>query len=203
MTRDLTKLLLFPTLSWSSMSSWEYAKKYNNQEEWYQQYVLGIKNPSNSTMEAGTEIGQKLWSDSTFLPEVPRPSIYEYEIKNKIHHISIIGHLDGWSSYSKELLEYKTSVRETRWTQSAVHEWGQITFYCLLLWLKHKVRPEDIRIRLVAIPTDEHGDFSVKLSKRRKVKIFETNRTMRDLALFGIEIKKVHKEMQEYVDNHS
>lgn len=198
--RDLTAQLRFPTLSWSCMSSWYYAKKLNRPlDEWYNSYVLGIRGHSNATMLAGTWIGQKLCDDPNFLPEVPRPEIYEHDLVGKLGDINLRGHLDGWSPTTKQLLEFKTSTREDRWTQKEVDEWGQVTFYCLLLHLNYKILPEDIGIRLVAIPTDEHGDFEVRVSKHKKVKVFHTKRTTHDIIQFGREIKQVHKAMSEYV----
>lgn len=195
--RDLTKQLLFPTLSWSSVSSWEYAKKYNDRGSWYNQYVLGIRSEVNDTMKAGIEIGQKLVSNQKFLPKVPRPSIYEHTLKATVSGITITGHMDGWTPEKLELLEYKTSINRKRWTQKEVDKWGQITFYCLLLWLNDGIKPENIYIRLVAILTED-TDKGVKLSKSKEIKIFETKRTMTDIIKFISYLEKVFKEMNDY-----
>lgn len=197
--RDLTRSLLFPTLSWSSMSAWYYAEKQNKKHEWYDQYVLGKRSKMNSTMKAGIDIGHKLVADPKFLPEVPRPEIYEYSLKGLINEIYLIGHMDGWSMSKKELLEYKTSENENRWTQEEVDNWGQITFYTLLLWLHHKIKPEELSIKLIAIPTEQGGDFVTSLSKSKKIKVFKTKRTMIQMINFIIEIKRIHKEMSKFI----
>jgi hypothetical protein len=195
--RDLTKQLLFTTISWSSMNAFESYDK----EDWYKQYVLGERGDINPAMLAGIVIGERLATDPKYLPEVPRPQIYEYNVSDKFSKINITGHMDGWSYAKKELLEYKTTSSETRWTQKKVDDWGQLTFYCLLLYLKHDVRPETLKIKLVSIPVKMGGDFDVSRSKA-PIKIFETNRTMIDILNFMVRIKQVHKEMREYVDNY-
>lgn len=196
--RDLTKQLLFPTLSWSSVSCWEYCKKRNDRGTWYKQYVLGERMIPNATMLAGIEIGQKLCTHPKFLPEVPRPSIYEHTLKVMLGKIQLTGHMDGWTPEILDLLEYKTSMNKDRWTQKDVDNHGQLTFYCLLLWLNDGIKPEDIRIRLSAILTEEKGE-KVVLSKDKIVKTFETKRTMVDLVKFMSYLEKTYKEMNEYV----
>lgn len=191
--RDLTKQLLFPTLSWSSVSAWEW-----DREEWYDQYVLGNRIVPNATMLAGIKIGQKLCTHPKFLPVVPRPSIYEHTLKVMLGKIQLTGHMDGWTAEELILDEYKTSTNPKRWTQKKVDNHGQLTFYCLLLWLNDGIKPEDIRIRLSAILTEEKGE-KVVLSKDKIVKTFETKRTMVDLVKFMSYLEKVYNEMNEYV----
>lgn len=200
--RDLAKLLTFPTLSWSCISSWEYAIKYNKKHEWYKQYVLGERSPMNATMKAGVEIGHKLVADKNFLPEVPRPKIYEYSLKGRIGNIYLLGHMDGWTPIKKELLEFKTSENENRWTQDVVDTWGQIDMYCLLLYVNHNIKPEDLTIKLVAIPTENNGDFVTRVSKTKKIKIFKTKRTLIQIVNFMVKIKAIHKDMSEFVASY-
>jgi len=194
--RDLHTLLLFPKISWSSYSSFtDYDK-----DEWYNRYVLGIRSEPNSAMAFGVYVGERLVSDPLFLPEVPRPEIYELELKSKIGDIEIIGHLDGWSPETKELLEYKTTCNPNRWTQEKVDAWDQVTMYCLLLWQNYKIRPEDVTIRLTAIMGQEEED-SFEIHLTNEIKVFSTKRTMKDMLVFGSEIKHVHKEMQKFINN--
>ncbi len=194
--RDLNSELRFPTLSWSSYQAFtEY-----NKEEWYQKYVLGNRGHVNSAMQAGIEIGERLATSPKYLPEVPRPEIYEYTIKVKFGKINLRGHIDGWSPSSKTLVEYKTTQNKKRWDDKSVLKHGQIDFYCLLLFLKENIRPEELTISLVSIPVEMGGDFKVKRSKE-KIQIIPTKRTMIDILNFGVKLKQTFKEMQEYVDN--
>ena len=193
---DLTTQLLFPVLSWSSLQAFrDYDKN-----EWYKKFVLGIKGEINPFMQAGIEIGEKLATDPNYLPEVPRPEIYEHSWEDlvKLDGIKLTGHIDGWSPTFKQLLEYKTSVNRTKWTKESVKKHGQIDFYCLLLWLHDKIKPEEITIYLVDIPVEMSGEFIVKRSQE-PVQIIPTKRTMVDILKFASEIKKTYKEMQEFI----
>lgn len=191
---DLTTQLLFPTLSWSSFSAF---RDYDK-EEWYTRYVLGIKGPINPAMQAGIEIGERLATDPTYLPEVPRPEIYEHTIKVKFGKIMLTGHLDGWSPSSKTLLEYKTTQNKTKWTVESVKKHQQLDFYCLLLLLHDDIRPEEITMSLTAIPVTMSGDFKVERSSD-PIQTIPTTRTMMDILNFGVELRKVYKEMELFV----
>lgn len=196
--RDLNKLLLYPTLSWSSMNQFESYDK----EKWYNQYVLGKRMERiNEAIKFGKDIGERLATNKTFLPTVPRAPIYEEEIKAVFEGIPLMGHLDGLGIKERILREYKTSANPNMWTQSKVDEWGQITFYTLLIWLKFKVRAEEFKdMTLTAIGGKENGNFVLEFNG--DIKTFKTKRTMKDLALFGKRIKRVHKEMQDYIDSY-
>lgn len=192
--RDLGIALSWPTLSWSSMNAFESYDK----EKWYNQFVLGIRSPMNPAMKAGIVIGERLATDPNYLPEVHRPEIYEYSLMAKFGSINLIGHMDGWSPKTKSLLEYKTTQNKDKWNQKSVDAHGQLDFYCMLLWLNHKIRPEDVKIRLISIPVEMDGSFEVTRSSD-PIAVFPTKRTMVDLLRFGARIKKTYKEMQQYV----
>jgi hypothetical protein len=194
--RDLTKQLLFPTLSWSSMNQFESYDK----DEWYDRYVLGNRGEVNEAMKAGIDIGERLTVDPKYLPEVPRPQLYEHVINARFAKINLTGHLDGWSFAKKEILEYKTTANKKRWTKKTVDEWGQLDFYAMLVYLKHKIQPQDLHIKLIAIPVVAQKGGKVVRSKE-PVQIFETNRTMVDIIAFMLRVKRVYGEMLEYVDN--
>lgn len=150
-------------------------------------------------MKAGRNIGEALL-DPKYLPQVPRPEIYELNLEAKLGKIKIVGHLDGWTPSTKELKEFKTSTNPNRWTQQKVDLWGQLDMYCLLLYENYKIRPEDIKIQLIAILLEESGSFG--LEPTGEIKVFETKRTMKDLAIFGAKIKGIFKEMEEYVASY-
>ena len=191
--RDLHEQLRFPKMSWSSISAWEW-----NKEEWYQRYYLGIRGESNSAMEAGRIIGERLATDKKYLPEVKRPGVAEYMIHTKFNDIDILGHLDFWDSKTKTLTEIKTTQNKKRWTVQSVKDHGQISFYALLLFLKHDIRPDELKINLVSIPVQMEGDFEVRRSKE-PIQIFETKRTMMEVLEFGVKIKKTFGEMKAFI----
>lgn len=196
--RDLTKILRFPTISWSSMDSFINYDK----DEWYDKYVLGLETEPNPHIIAGRYIGERLSTDPTYLPEVPRPEEYEVELSAKLGTINIIGHLDGFSmNRSKKLLEYKTSLSGKKWTATSVAKWQQIDFYCLLIWLTYKIRPEDLEITLTYIPVKQLGSFDIVRSDEPIV-TYKTKRTLGQILTFGAKIKKIHAEMTKYVQTH-
>ena len=192
---DLSIQLSWPTLSWSSMSSFGY-----DPESWYEQYYKGIRQAPNAVMRGGIDVGERITQDETFLPELPRPEIYEQNFSAMFNGITLTGHLDGWSPSVPGIDEYKTSSNPNRWTQKAVDEWGQISFYCFLVWLNLKIKPESLRLRLMSIPMVEDGNFNVQ--QKGPVKIFHTKRTMADILKFGVLIKSTYAEMEKFIHNH-
>ncbi len=191
--RDLTKTLLWPCLSWSSYNAFT---SYDR-EKWYDQYVLGIRGPSNPAMDAGRVIGERLATDPAYLPMVPRPEIYEQELAAKLDKIRLVGHLDGWSPSVPEILEYKTTQNKIKWDKKTVATHGQLDFYCLLVWLNFKIPPEKLKLSLTAIHLKESGSFN--LEPTGQVEVIPTTRTMKDILLFAGKLKKVHNQMSYYV----
>lgn len=194
--RDLNDILRFPMISWSSFNAF---KNYDK-DEWYESYVLGKKSEPNKAMLFGQFIGEKLAINEKFLPHVPRPAIYEQELRGKLGNIELVGHLDGLTLLPKcELIEYKTTTNPNKWNQETVDNWGQITFYCLLLYMNFKIVPEDIYIRLVSIIGQEEDD-SFDINVTNEAFVFETKRTLKDLLKFGAELRATHKEMIKFVN---
>lgn len=189
--RDLYQQLSFPVISWSSMNAFlEW-----NKDSWYRLYVLGQRTPINNLMKIGIEVGEKIVSDSSFLPSIERPEIFEHNLSGVIGGVKIIGHLDGYT-HGIGIDEYKTSVSKGKWDQKKVDSWGQLTFYCLLIYIHYKIPPEKLRLRLYSIPIEEKGDFSYTVGEPI---MFKTKRTMADILKFTSLIKETHKAMKEYI----
>ena len=178
-------------ISWSSISSFRYDK-----DKWYRSYVLGIKDPPSKEMEFGSYIGKKLETDSAFLPEVPRQSTMEYKLHCPFGDIEIIGYCDSYGELV--LREYKTSSNKNRWTQQSVDEHGQITMYLLMLYITQNIKPEDVKVVLTYIPVEDTFDNGMQLNKSIPIGHFETKRTIKDIIMFGVEINKTVKEMENY-----
>jgi len=147
-------------------------------------------------MAFGKVIGEKLATDPTFLPSVPRHSMFEYELGGSFKKLPLIGFIDSYEPHTS-LVEYKTGRRP--WDQKRADTHGQFDMYLLMLYLTHKVKPEDVALRLVWLPTQANGDFSVSLIKYTEPVIFNTKRTMSDILAFGSRILRVKKEMEEFV----
>lgn len=208
--RDLNKELRFPVISASSMNCWYFRSRDCNEEKarenWYQSYVLGNRSDpltESGAIKAGKTIGEALTQDPSYLPEVPRPEIYEFTIPPiQFGACKITGHMDGFSPTTNNLLEYKTSQSKTYWNQKSVDENDQISFYYLLLLHKFKIHPTDIRARLVYIPVSQNGDFTVTRNNE-PIQIFETKRSMLQVLLFGQKVQQTYREMCQYVDNYA
>ena len=177
-------------LSWSQISSFQY-----NPEQWYSRYILGEREASTPAMEFGKFVGEKLASDSLYLPPIPRGERFEYKLEAKLGEIPLIGYIDSYTPHST-LLEYKTHGKNG-WNQKRVDEHGQITMYCLMLHLIHKIKPKDLKITLVAIKTKENSDFSFSLADTPPI-TFETRRSMQDIMQFGNTIKKTLGDMEKF-----
>ena len=197
--RDLHTRLQFPTISWSSYSAFTTNYPGQNKHTWYDKYVLGIRSKPNAAMKIGSIIGEKIALDPMYLPDVPRPEIYEQELFADFAGLKLTGHLDGWSPNKKELLEYKTAQSNKTWFPNKVNNHGQLDFYCLLIYLNFGIKPEELSISLTHIPVTEQENFKIDVDHTRPIRTFPTTRTFNQIMLFGSELVKTHKEMVEFV----
>ena len=195
--QHLDKLKSRP-LSWSSISSWEY-----NKEEWARKYLTDCEHTTNAEMEFGKKIGKKLETDPTYLPMIPRHSKMEHPFSVSLSGITLVGYADSFCDKTfKKLGEYKTGVKE--WDKKRVDEHGQLTMYLLMNYITNKIKPEDVEVQLVWMPTkrEETGTFDVKISFvepiEENIKIFNTKRTMKDILKFAVYIKKTYKDMEKF-----
>lgn len=205
-------------VSWSMISSFEY-----DPEQWYQKYVVHgpctkefcfiykITPPSgcpvvssSKEMEFGKVIGKKLETNPKFLPMIERHNKMEHPFENiKFGKLILVGYADTFCDITfKKLDEFKTGKRA--WDQKRVDEHGQLTMYCLMNYLNNKIRPEDVVIKLIWMPTQDNGDFSISFVEpiEKNIKIFYTKRTMMHILQFGKRINSVFKQMQIYAASH-
>lgn len=178
--------------SWSQHSSFDYDK-----DQWFNSYILGARGDATPAMEFGKLVGDSFGTD-TPMAAVTRYSHMEYAVKTRLGKIPLIGFIDSYDPVNKYLREYKTSSNAARWTQKSVDGHGQLTFYCLLLYLAEKVRPEDVTIHLEYIPVRETMDFSMEVAREIVPSVFSTKRTTRDVLQFAVEIKKKRGVMEAY-----
>lgn len=182
--------------SWSQISQF---RDYDK-EKWYEKYVLGKETPTNKEMAFGSAVGKRIETDPVYIPEVKREATMEYELKVKMGDIELVGYADSYGEETKVLIEYKTG--KGAWTQKRVDDHDQITMYLLMLYLKYKTKPEDVKCHLYWLPTCERGDFSLAFCKPFKIHHFETKRTNKQVKLFGASIIKLRKEMEEFINRH-
>lgn len=184
-------------LSWSAVYSFEY-----DPEQWYQRYVLGIKDVASPEMEFGKMVGDRLAKDSNFMPMIDRLGKYEHELRCNISGYSCIGFMDSYDPKTKMRMdEFKTS--RNPWTQKRADEHGQIDMYLLMHYLITSVRPESMSVRLWWLATRLNGDYTVSFVPGMKPLMLPTKRTLVQVLKFGTRLKRVAKEMEVYARTHS
>ena len=176
--------------SWSQLASWEW-----NHDVWYSKYILNKKEEDNKEMALGRLFAESCEKGKPLAP-VTLYSTVEYKLKAMFNNIPLVGYCDTYEPHTK-LGEFKTSKKP--WTADRVDSHGQLSFYALLLYIQHKVKPEDLHIQLQNILTKENGDFSLDFVKPIKVYTFETKRTMKDILQMGARINSTRKEMEKFV----
>lgn len=185
-------------LSWSAISSFRY-----DPEQWYAKYIMGEPTIENEEMRFGKKIGKKLETDPTFMPEIPRHCKMEHPFHVKYNGMDLVGYCDSFcTKTNKKLLEYKTGKHGAyEWNRKKVNEHGQLTMYCLMNYITNKVRPEDMEIELIWMPTKktEDGNFEVKIEFDGPIQRFKAKRTMRDILKFAKEIDETVRDMELYV----
>jgi len=152
-------------------------------------------------MEYGSLIDRKIQDDPTFLPNVPRYPAMQHAMKTTFSGIKLVGIADGYDPVKKQLADFKTGKK--KWDQARADETGQLSMYCLLLYLIDKIKPEDMELLIHWIPTKEVGDFSIDMVDPNVIYTFKTKRTMKDIRDFGARIKRVRNEMIAYAQSHS
>lgn len=177
--------------SWSQHSSFGYSPK-----QWFDKYVMGIETPPSIEMLWGNVVGNRLASDPAFLPEVERATIFEHELRNKVGDIELLGFLDSFDPDTKVLLEYKTSRNKKTWTHATANKHKQLDFYCYLIYMVHKIKPEDLTIKLIYIPC--HIENGAMALSGEAPKTFNVKKTMTDILRFANEIVDRRKEMEAF-----
>ncbi len=193
---QLKKFLSRP-FSWSNFSSF---RDYDK-EEWYNNYILGKKSPPNARMTFGSLVGKRIETDKTYIPQLLRGGIMEYEVRVKMGDIELVGYMDQYFVNEKEIHEYKTGGANS-WNQKKVDNHQQLDFYSLLLYLRDKTKPEEISFNLFHLHTEEKGDFSIGFVKPFTLNHYKTKRTTKQVLMFASEIVRIRKDMEKYILNH-
>lgn len=182
-------------LSWSAISSFEFDPK-----QFYDKYILGQKQQSNSAMEFGKIFGDKIAKDKAYLPEIPRYSEFEKKLLVNFSGIPLVGFIDSYDPKTHSFYEYKTS--KSLWSKEKALTHGQLKMYALGLYITYKVNPENLNISLICIKTKEDGGFNVSLCNPLEIVRYDVKLTMRDILEFASYIKKTYEAMQKYVKDY-
>jgi len=177
-------------LSWSSINSFRY-----DPEEWYEKYINGKRGRDTGPLVFGKNVGERLASEQDFLPEVPRLKEYEHELHVKIGKIDCIGFLDNFDLDNRAFSEFKTG---RKWTQDKANKHGQLTMYATMIYLQYGIKPEDLTIKLIWMPTEQRL-LKTDFVRDMKPVTYEIKKTTRDILAFMAEVQVIHKEMYDYI----
>ena len=187
-------------LSWSSIASWEF-----NKDSWTRKYLYGIVEESNDKMTFGKVIGEKIATDPTYLPDLPRYEKFEHKLEGKISDIPLLGYLDSFDSKTCNFLEYKSSSNEKRWHQKSAEKHGQLDFYFLLIYLNYQKKPEEVSCHLHYIPVQETVDFTtepfttkMEVTPDALIQSFPVKKTMKDILSFAKYLKDTYAAMERH-----
>lgn len=182
-------------ISWSQISSFDW-----DPEQWYQTYVLGIRQESRE-LTFGSMIDKKIQEDPTFLPQLPRYALMQHKMEAKVGKLKIVGLPDGLDLKKFLLADYKTGKKA--WDQARAEATGQLKMYLLLVWLTEKINPEKFTCFIHWLPTYERGDFSIQLVEPCVPQTFEVHITMKEILEFSVYITNTVKKMEEYAKQHA
>lgn len=198
-------------MSWSQISSFEW-----NKEEWYAKYVVhsqctrkfcevADKEDSqcpvvktNAEMKFGNLFAKSVEERAPLAP-VTIFSKTEFPLTGKFGGINLIGFVDTYEP-GKALIDHKTGAKP--WTQKRADSHKQLDMYLFMLYLLHGVKPEKIKCAIEWVPTMQQGDFSIDFVRPITVHSFPTKRTTLDILNFGAYIKKIRKDMEQFVNTH-
>jgi len=188
-------------LSWSAISCYDY-----NPEQFYTQYILGIKDPPTREMTLGNIIHSgfegKDWKkeliDNDFtsdyertvaeIMKFPMPKMTQQEVwlgeKGKEYEelgCAFAARADGINEDENVIIEIKTG--KNFWTQERADEHGQLTLYSFLKWKETGKIPDII---LVSCNVNNG-----------KVKVFPTKRTEQQIQEMCDHVKDVVKQLKQ------
>lgn len=181
-------------LSWSQISTFEW-----NPKDWYAKYVLNLKPHESSEMSFGKKFADSCEARKPLAP-VTLYSEVEYPLKVVFNGHPFVGFIDTYDKKTHAFREFKTSKK--MWTQQKAQDHGQLQMYALCLYITHRVKPEDLKIHLDCIQTQQNGDFSIDFIKPFNIKTFEVKLKMQDILRFGVRINNIISEMDEFVKKH-
>ena len=182
---------MFSYLSWSKFDLWQKSKS-----SFIKRYIYG-ESLDNKYLRFGKKIAEGLEDRDTKTKSecvnwarqvIPCPKEREKEYFVNIEGVPIYGKLDGQDTGI--IHEYKTG--KNKWTQKMVDNHGQLTFYAMMMWKKTGKLPDKIFLYWLQTYEDENGEM--KLAKLDPV-IFQTKRTITDIAMIIPKIKRTWKEI--------
>lgn len=176
-------------------------------------------------LEFGSMIDTRIQEDPSFLPNLVRYPILQHEMTGTFNKIPLLGFADtvvfemqtpmvinnalpkgkkvvskGHAVVYAKLRDYKTGRKP--WDQKRADQTGQLTMYLFMLYLRDKIKPEDVECFIDWLPTHIE-DGKVAFIKEGDIRTFKTKRTMRQVLAFGQRIKDVYAAMEEYASRQA
>lgn len=177
-------------LSHSQLTTFQWSK-----QKWYDKYVLGFDSPVTREMEFGSMVDKRIQEDPTYLPQVPRLTHLQYPLKCEYEGIPLIGFPDSLDLDNPHLRDTKTGRQI--WNKRRADETKQLTMYLTMIYLIHKIKPEEFKCAIDWLPTRIH-EGEVCFTDPVELVQIETKRTMTDVLKFLQYIVDTRKEMEEY-----
>ena len=182
-------------LSYSAIASFHW-----NKGQWYSSYVLKEPRRTSPEMDFGSMIDKKIQNDPKFLPKLERYPIMQFKMTATFDGIPLIGYGDHFDQDKLRLKDDKTG--RDPWSQARAdgkssHKWEQFDMYLFMLYLTHKIRPEDVDLQVDWIPT-QLEDGKVSLVKKGLFHSFKTKRNMTQVLQYGQKIKDTWVAMEAY-----
>jgi hypothetical protein len=173
-----------PYLSWSQFDLFR-----KSPEEYRKRYFRGARLESEA-LTLGKNVAEALESDKpealdVSLGFVPKGKEMEKEISADCEGVPLYGRMDSFTEETLTVIEYKTGT--VAWTQKKADQHGQLTFYALMVYLKHGKVPPEMWLYWLPTARNEQG----RLALTGEMKSFATRRTMADIAKLSAEIPRV------------
>lgn len=167
-------------------------------------------------LEFGSMIDQRIQEDQSFLPNLVRYPILQHEMTGTFNKIPLLGFADTFKEpviykgiksrkvigthHPAAIRDYKTGRKP--WDQKRADSTGQLTMYLFMLYLRDKIKPEDVECYIDWLPTHIE-DGKVAFIKEGDIRTFKTSRSMSDVLKFGQRIKDTWKAMEEYASRQA
>jgi hypothetical protein len=183
------------SMSYSQISSFLW-----NKEQWYETYVDPAIFQTSPELEFGSSVDLKLQRDPKFLPQIERLELMQHKMRVVFDGISLVGIPDNLSIKRRLLQDFKTG--RNPWTHDLAKKTGQLKIYLLLLYITEKIDPSEFTCSIIWLPTYKTEEDVVNFVKPFAVQKFDVQHTLGEVLSYWKEVKKIRKQMEEYVDKH-
>lgn len=182
-------------LSWSSISSFKW-----NKDQWWRKYVGKELPEITPELEFGSYVDKRIQDDPKFLPMLERYAIQQHKMEAAYNGIPLIGVADQFDPNKKCIRLADDKTGRVPWTKARADDTGQLTMYCLLLWLTRGIRPGEVELWIRWMPT-HYENKKIAFIKEGDIRYFKTARTMKQVLEFGQEIIDIYAQMLDYCEH--